>query len=114
MAKDMPASTGKIQGRHRHPKANATSFKPGQSGNPAGKPPGSRNRISEAFISAMSDDFDTHGVGVIERVREEDPCTYLKLVAGLVPREYQVTPETAEGFAKVWEALGQASKRNAE
>ena len=56
-------------------------FKPG---NP-GRPKGSRNKLGERFIAAMCADFEEHGASVIERVREEDPAVYLRVVAGLVP-----------------------------
>lgn len=56
-------------------------FKPGHTG----RPRGSRNKIGERFIAAMCADFEEHGQSVIERVREEDPAVYLRVVAGLVP-----------------------------
>lgn len=62
-------------------------FKPGQSGNPAGKPKGARNKLGEEFIEALFDDFKVHGPNVIARVRQEKPDAYLKVVASLLPRE---------------------------
>lgn len=60
-------------------------FQPGQSGNPAGRRRGSRNRINERFLEALCEDFEAHGTGVIERVREQSPAVYLRVVARLVP-----------------------------
>ena len=48
--------------------------KPDQSGNPTGRPKGSRSKVPEAFITAMNDDFAKHGVGIIEKVRTEKPA----------------------------------------
>jgi hypothetical protein len=62
-------------------------FVKGQSGNPAGKPLGSKHKISEKFISALTADFEQHGEAVIERVRAEKPENYLKIVADLVPKD---------------------------
>lgn len=66
---------------------NLKPFKPGQSGNPGGKAAGTRNKLSGAFLHALSEDFDKHGREAIERCRDEDPGTYVKVVAGLLPKE---------------------------
>lgn len=60
---------------------------PGESGNPKGRPLGSRNKLSEKFILALHDDFEEHGSAVIQQVRQERPEIYLKVIASLVPRE---------------------------
>jgi hypothetical protein len=62
----------------------------GQSGNPAGRPIGSKNRVAEDFVRAIADDFAEHGKAVIEKVRLEKPDTYLKLVADLVPKDFNL------------------------
>lgn len=60
-------------------------FEKGKSGNPAGRKPGSRNKISELFALAMRDDFAEHGAEAIAQLRERDPATYLGLVRGMIP-----------------------------
>src|SRR5262245_31765946 len=62
-------------------------WKPGESGNRAGRPLGSRTKLSEKFISAMHDDFMEYGASVIRIVRVDRPEVYLKIIAQLVPRE---------------------------
>ena len=66
------------------------AFKPGQSGNPAGRPKGARSKLGEAFLAAMLADWEEHGVSVIERVRLDKPDVYLKVAASLLPRELNV------------------------
>ena len=68
-------------------------FEPGESGNPAGRPKGSRNKLSEAFVTDLFETWQTHGRKAIERVVNETPAAYLKVVASLVPRELKVTSE---------------------
>ena len=71
-------------------KKQNTRFKPGQSGNPAGRPRGSRNKVSEKLLEALAIDFDDHGKEVIEKVRVERPADYLKIVASLVPKQMEI------------------------
>src|SRR5262245_56267975 len=63
---------------------------PGQSGNPAGRPRGSRNALSEEVICALLRDFRKHGEKAIAKVRRDQPGVYLKVIALLIPREHKV------------------------
>lgn len=65
-------------------------FKPGQSGNPQGRPKGSRNKLGEQFISDLYEDWQQHGVVTLARVREEKPDQYLKVVASILPKDLNV------------------------
>ena len=66
--------------------ANLRPFEPG---NP-GRPKGSRNKLGEAFIEAMHNDFLEHGERVIQTVRAEKPDQYLKVIASILPKELHV------------------------
>jgi len=65
------------------------TFKKGISnnGNGGGRPKGSRNRPSKAFVDALAKDFEEQGDGVIKVLRVESPIDYCRLIGSLVPKE---------------------------
>jgi len=65
-------------------------WQPGQSGNPAGRTRGSRNKLTEEVICALLRDFRQHGQKAVARVRQTQPGTYLKVLALLIPREHKI------------------------
>jgi len=67
-------------------------FKSGSewSGNRAGRPKGSRNKLGEDFLTKLQADFAEHGEKTIQQVREERPHEYLKVVASILPKELNV------------------------
>ena len=60
-----------------------------KAGNP-GRPKGSRNKLGEAFIEAMHDDFQANGVAAIVKVRETKPDQYLKVIASMLPKDLNI------------------------
>ena len=67
-----------------------TRFKPGQSGNPNGRPKGARNRVSEGLLEALAKHFETNGDAAIESVFKDRPHDYLKMIASLVPKQMEI------------------------
>lgn len=86
----MPDSTGRKQAD--------TQFKAGRSGNPKGRPQGSRNKLGEDFVKALAEDFESHGVEVIATVRAEKPDQYLKVIASLLPKEVEIKRTSLDGL----------------
>jgi hypothetical protein len=76
-------------------KQRGRPFAAGISGNPDGRPKGSRNKLTETFLDSVARDFASFGAEAIARVRLEDPVMYLKLVRSLVPRELIAMREQA-------------------
>ena len=67
-----------------------TLWKPGESGNPLGRPLGSRNKLSEAVIQDIAADWAVGGADTIARVRMTDPATYFRVVASILPKDVLV------------------------
>ena len=71
-----------------------TQLKPGQSGNPAGKPKGARNKLSESFLNALNLTFEElvgeeglpAGVDSLRQLRKEQPAQYHNIIAKLMPK----------------------------
>ena len=86
-------------GRKSEDLRSKTWFQPGNNANPKGHPKGSRNKISEEFIAALCEDFEQHGVDVIEAVRTERPADYLKVIASIVPKEVNVSASSLDDLS---------------
>lgn len=67
----------------------STKFQPGQSGNPNGRPKGSRNKLGEAFLEKLLADFEANGIEAIEACRVNSPETYVRVIASILPKEIQ-------------------------
>jgi len=83
-------------------------WKPGQSGNPAGRPKGSRNKLEEMFVSALCEDFKDNGADAIRKCREEKPEVYLNVIAKVVPRQVEIdATDAAVDLAKGLHAVAE-------
>jgi len=89
----------------KYPNLAAHCWQPGQSGNPVGRPVGSRNRLGEKFLEDLHRDWREHGAKAIEAVRQNDPGTYLRVVASLVPRQMQLNVGLGDQLAALLEGM---------
>lgn len=103
----MAASTAKTG---KKPRGRGKPFVKGQSGNPAGRPIGSRQRLSEGFIDALSEDFDRHGKDTIRKMRTQNPAAYVRVVAELVPKDVNLKHTASDAFVALWQSMGGAEK----
>ena len=67
-----------------------TPWKPGQSGNPKGRPKNAKQRLSDKFLADMLEAWETSGKAAIAKVVEDRPHEFLKVVAAIVPKELHV------------------------
>jgi hypothetical protein len=74
--------TGRFLVGHAHA-SPVHRFLPGNSGLP-GRPKGARNKLSEAMIEDLFQDWKAHGIQAIRKCRETRPSDYLKIVAMIV------------------------------
>lgn len=89
-------------------KPRGKPFQKGQSGNPAGRPMHSRQRLSEAFINAIGEDFERFGKSTIERMRLKKPEAYVRVVADLLPKNIKVGEGEGEAFVSLWKRISGA------
>lgn len=74
-------------------------FKPGQSGNPNGSQANVKrfkDKLNKQFVRALTADFEEHGVKAISDVRKKDPASYIRVIAGLLPKEYEINNKIGE------------------
>ena len=82
-----------------------TQFRPGQSGNPAGRPKGSRNKINERTLKIIAEvqaAEDTQlARAALEKLRDEDPQAFWRLLSGLLPKQVNADVEHKGGVTFV-------------
>jgi hypothetical protein len=96
-----PALTGdNTRGKHLAP-GMKPPWRPGESGNPNGRPPGSRNKLAEDFLADMHRQYQESGPGILRDMatskKLSDRIRFVELVHDLLPRnavlDVSVTPQ---------------------
>lgn len=62
-------------------------FKPGFSGNPAGRPTGKRDKLDYDFVGALQEEFTKRGTAA---VAELDSKTLCELIVKILPKEQKI------------------------
>ena len=81
------------------PKNKDHLWKPGESGNPAGRPPKVRNRLCGAFLNDMLEAWQASGAQAIQTFIDERPHEFVKLVAGIMPKEFEIKISEVEDLS---------------
>lgn len=71
--------------------APAHLWKPGQSGNPAGKPKGSRQKLASSFFNNLYGLWEEQGEAVLRRAAFEKPMEFAAMVAKLMPAKIEIS-----------------------
>jgi len=75
-------------------------FLPGNSGN-GGRPKGSRNKLGEAFIADVFEEWQKSGADALKRMAQDDPTSFVRVVAGVLPKEIDASVTvTVEQFQR--------------
>jgi hypothetical protein len=91
-----------------------------------GRPKGCRNKLGEAFIRDLYEDWSENGIQALKDCREQNPAAYVRTVASLLPKDVNLNvnvteqltdDELASGLLAVRQALAvreRASKASGE
>lgn len=96
---------------------NPSRWLPGESGNPNGRPLGSRSQFSASFLRDLAASWSDCGPDVLSRVAASDPSRYLAVCSTLIPKDVQVSIEartpgnlSPEDWQLVTEVMGAIRK----
>jgi hypothetical protein len=81
----------------------ATRFGAGQANGSRGRQRAARDKLSAAFLEALSDAFNepnaeggSKGLDALKKVRDEDPATFARIFATLQPKQLEIDDTPAE------------------
>jgi hypothetical protein len=74
-----------------HTNTELSRWKPGESGNPAGRPEGARQKLSTEYFNNLYEAWLVNGKAALQTAAWTDPVQFVKTVASHMPRDVQAT-----------------------
>ena len=70
---------------------------PGESGNPAGRPKGSKNKLAQSFFTDVLTVWEERGLEAVREMAAMDPASFNRMVASTMPKEIDVDQISSDG-----------------
>jgi hypothetical protein len=80
-----------------------------------GRPAGSRDKLTRAFLYQLADTFQRKGKAAMERLADEDPGAFIRVCASLMPKDIKLSAGPLADLSEhELSALAYAAQRLAE